>query len=149
MDTGDQLFLVWSLLFQIALILHFALRKGAFSTYIVRYGWLFYALALPALAVSLVLIWAGEDWPFWIGGFLFVTWAVFGFVVEYVRKIDWRSPFRWSVGGPYILLYLATVMFYWWPVALVSRPLWYLYAALFVIGTVLNVTSHRPARRAT
>jgi hypothetical protein len=43
---------------------------------------------------------------------------------------------------PYVLLYLSTVMFYWWPVGLLSRPLWIAFAVLFVIGTVLNVTSH-------
>jgi hypothetical protein len=43
---------------------------------------------------------------------------------------------------PYVLLYLGTVMFYWWPLGLLSRPLWIAYAVLFVIGTGLNVTSH-------
>ncbi len=50
---------------------------------------------------------------------------------------------RMSIAGPYVFLYLATVMFYWWPLALVSKPLWYVYAFLFMISTILNVTSHR------
>ena len=43
---------------------------------------------------------------------------------------------------PYVFLYLGTVMFYWWPLALLSRPLWFVFAVLFVIGTILNLTSH-------
>jgi hypothetical protein len=43
---------------------------------------------------------------------------------------------------PYVFLYLATVMFYWWPLGLLSRPLWIIYAVLFVIATILNITSH-------
>jgi hypothetical protein len=40
------------------------------------------------------------------------------------------------------------VMFYWWPVAILSRPLWTVYAALFVASTLLNIFSHKPARPA-
>lgn len=69
--------------------------------------------------------------------------GLYGYYVEYIRGIEWRSPIRWSIGGLYLLLYLATVMFYWWPLATIYKPLWYVYAVLFVISTVLNTTSHR------
>jgi hypothetical protein len=42
-------------------------------------------------------------------------------------------------------LYLASVLLYWFPLALVSKPLWYGYAVLFVASTILNVTSHKRA----
>ena len=42
----------------------------------------------------------------------------------------------------YVLLYLATIMFYWWPVGMLSRPLWYVYAGLFTLSTWLNISSH-------
>ena len=62
--------------------------------------------------------------------------------MEYQLGINWREPIVWPVFVPYVLLYLTTVMFYWWPVAQLYRPLWYVYAAFFAIGTYLNVTSH-------
>jgi hypothetical protein len=34
------------------------------------------------------------------------------------------------------------VMFYWWPLGLLSRGLWFAYAILFVIATILNLRSH-------
>jgi len=43
---------------------------------------------------------------------------------------------------PYVNLYLASMMFYWWPLATIDRTLWYVYAALFVISAALNVISH-------
>ena len=43
---------------------------------------------------------------------------------------------------PYVTLYLVTLMFYWWPLGLLGRPLWYAFGALFVMSTILNVTSH-------
>jgi hypothetical protein len=45
--------------------------------------------------------------------------------------------------SPYVFLFLATTMFYWFPLALIYKPLLYVYAILFVISTVLNVTSHK------
>lgn len=145
LDSLDWLFVIWAFIFQLALIAHFALRRRRFDL-ILRYGWVMYALAVPATAVSVALLLGGKAWPFWAGGFLAAVWALFGYVVEYVRQINWRSPPRWSILLPYVMLYLATLMFYWWPLGLLARPLWYAYAVLFVISTVLNVTSHRPAQ---
>jgi hypothetical protein len=142
-DRLDILFVIWAFLFQVVLIIHFALRKWLFAKYVMRCGWIVYALALPAAAVSLTLWGAGKTWGLWLGGGLYLIWALFGYIVEYVKKVEWRSPIRWGIFGPYVLLYLATVMFYWWPLALISKSLWYVYGVLFVVATVLNVTSHR------
>ncbi len=147
-DSLDILFVIWAFFFQVVLIVHFALRKWLFARYIRPYGWIVYALAVPAILVSLVLWSAGKTWGLWLGGVVYLVWALFGYSVEYVKKIEWRNRVRWSVLGPYVLLYLATVMLYWWPVALISKPLWYVYGILFVIATILNVTSHKVAERA-
>jgi hypothetical protein len=133
-------------LFQAVLILHFALRKLRFDS-AMRYGPLVYALSVPAAAISVVLLVGGKVWSLWLGGFIFLVWAVFGYWIEYVWKVDWGDSMRWSILGPYVCLYLATVMFYWWPLALLSKPLWYGYALLFVISTIWNVTSHKKPER--
>lgn len=137
----ERLFLGWSFFFQIALILVFAVRKSNFEL-IQQYGWIFYALSIPAVIVSIIILRGGKPFSFWLAGFAFLLWAILGFVVEYVLGIQWRNPVFWPVLIPYVLLYLSTVMFYWWPVGLLSRPLWYLYAAFFALSTYLNVTSH-------
>jgi hypothetical protein len=142
LDNLEILFVVTAFLFQSVLIIHFALRKWFFDTYIMKYGWILYALSVPAVVVSMFLLLGGETWALWLGGFVYLIWAVLGYIVEYARGIQWRNPIRWPIFGPYVFLYLATVMFYWWPLALVSKPLWYMYAVLFIASTVLNVTSH-------
>jgi len=141
-DSLETMFVVTAFLFQIVLIVHFALRKWRFDI-AQRYGWIVYGLSLPAAVVSLILLLGGKSWSFWLGGFIYLVWAIFAYIVEYVRGIRWRNPFNWQIGGPYVVLYLATVMFYWWPLALISRPLWYAYALLFIISTILNVSSHK------
>jgi hypothetical protein len=145
-DVFDWLFVIWAFVFQIMLILHFGIRKLRFEL-IHPYGWLTYTLAIPAVIVSLILFVAGKDWTLWIGGLLCAIWAWFGFSVEYVRHIKWRNPIVKSIFFPFITLYLATIMFYWFPVGALSRPLWYGYAILFIISTVLNVLSHQPDTR--
>ncbi len=146
LDNHELLFVFWAFFIQVILIVHFYLRKWEFDV-AMRYGPLVYLLSLPAAMISILLIAAGKSWSFWMGGFIFLVWAVYGYSVEYARKIQWRNPPRWSILGPYVTLYLATIMFYWWPLALLWKPLWYIYAVLFVASTTLNVISHQPPRK--
>lgn len=139
----ERLFLIWSYSVQVALIVHFILRRWAFERYTWQYGWVVYALAIPALVVSLILLRNGAHWSLWTGGFIYLAWAGFGFIVEYLHRIPWRNPPYWPVFGPYITLYLSMQMFYWWPLGRLGRGYWFIYAALFILSTVLNVLSHR------
>jgi hypothetical protein len=81
LDKLDRLFIVWAFLFQIVLIIHFALRKPFFGSYTVKFGWIVYALCIPAVVVSIILLRGGKSWSFWLGGFLFLIYAVFGYWV--------------------------------------------------------------------
>lgn len=144
LDTLDRLYIAAALLFQSVLAIHFAVRGWRLETAI-HYGWIVYALSLPAFALSIAQIVAGKAWYFWIAGVLYLVWGVFGFVVEYGYQIVWRDPIRWSIFAPYVALYLATCMFYWWPLARISRMLWIVAGVLFALSTVLNITSHPPS----
>lgn len=142
MDALDTLFVAWAFFFQVVLIIHFAVRRRFYERYTLKFGWVVYALSIPAVAISVILLLGGKSWSFWLGGFLFLLYAAYGYWVDYVKSIPWRKPLRPSIAFPYVSLYLATVMFYWWPLGLLSRPLWLVFGVLFVVGTVLNLTSH-------
>ena len=142
LDSLDKLFIGLAFLLQILLVVHFAIRKPLFESYTAKYGWIIYALCIPAVVISIVLLRGGKSWSFWLGGFLFLVFAIFGYWVDYVAQIPFRNPLQLSIVFPYAFLYLATMMFYWWPLGLLSRPLWFVYAILFVISTILNITSH-------
>jgi hypothetical protein len=141
-DNLDILFIIWALFFQTVLVVHFAVRKRFFESYTLKFGWVVYALSIPAVVISVVLLLGGKTWSFWLGGFLFLAYAAYGYWVDYVKGIPWRKPLQPSIAFPYVLLYLATAMFYWWPLGLLSGPFWFVAAALFVVGTILNITSH-------
>jgi hypothetical protein len=141
LDRFDNLFVITAFFIQIVLLIFFALRKWMFDT-AMQVGWIVYALAVPALIISVLLLMNGKSWYFWLGGFLYTAWAILGYIVDVARPVAWRSPVYWPVFIPYVLLYLSSMMFYWFPVGNVYRPLWFVYAVLFVISTILNITSH-------
>jgi hypothetical protein len=141
LDKFDTLFVIWAFVLQICLIVLFAIRKSNLDL-ILQHGWIFYLLSIPAVIVSVILLRVGKEWSFWVGGFIFLLWAIFGLFVEYGFRIQWRSQIIWPVLIPYVALYLGTIMFYWFPLGILSRPLWYIYAVLFGLSTYLNITSH-------
>lgn len=141
LDRYDRLFVFTSFFIQIVLLVFFALRKCKFDT-AMHFGWIVYALAAPAVIVSLVLLVGGKPWYLWLAGFLYAAWAILGYVVDIARPVAWRSPILWPVFIPYVLLYLSSLMFYWWPLGNIQRPLWFIYTVLFVISTILNISSH-------
>lgn len=142
MERFDKIFVFSSFIIQIILLIYFAIRKWNFDLAL-KWGWVVYALAIPALIVSLVLIRGGKPWFLWFAGFLYLAWAVFGYMVDIARPIEWRSPIFWPAFLPYVLLYMATLMFYWWPLATIQRLFWYIYAGLFIVSTYLNISSHK------
>lgn len=141
LDALDRFFILAAFTFQIVLTVHFAVRKWRFATAI-HYGWIVYALSLPAALLSVAQMTAGKPWFFWLAGLLYLIWAVFGYIIEYVYRLEWRDPIRVSIFAPYVLLFFATSMFYWWPLARFNWLLWFIFAVLYVVGTMLNVTSH-------
>jgi uncharacterized membrane protein YphA (DoxX/SURF4 family) len=56
---------------------HFALRKRFFESYTLKFGWIVYALSIPAVVVSIVLLLGGKTWSFWLGGFLFLVYVAY------------------------------------------------------------------------
>jgi hypothetical protein len=142
LNPTEVAYITTAFLFQTVLVAHFSLRKWRFNLAL-RYGWVVYALSLPAAAVSVALYVGHAPWYFWLGGLVYLVWAIYGYWIEYRKEIEWRNPIRWSVLVPYISLYLATVMFYWWPLARIYMPLWVICTFLFLAGTVLNITSHQ------
>ena len=142
LDRFDYLFIIWAFFFQTVLIIHFTVRKRFMESYTVKYGWLVYALSIPAALISVIILLGGKDWTYWLGGFLFLVYAAYGYWIDYVKQIQFRNPLRLSIVFPYVFLYLATVMFYWRPLYPLSQTLWIIFGVLYVIATILNIKSH-------
>jgi hypothetical protein len=99
LECLEVLFAIWAFLFQAALIVHFSLRRWVFDRYILKFGWIVYALSIPAVVVSIFLLLGDETWYLWMGGLIYLVWAVYGYSVEYVKRINWRNPIRYSLAN--------------------------------------------------
>jgi len=103
----DFLFVLWAFFYQIVLIIHFAVRKRFFESYTLKYGWLVYALCIPGVIISMILLLGGKSWSFWLGGILLLIFSLYGYYVDYIKKIEWRNPIKKSIFLPYVFWYLA------------------------------------------
>jgi hypothetical protein len=59
LDKYDSLFVIWAFVLQVCLIALFAIRKSNLEL-ILRYGWIFYLLCIPAVIVSVIMLRAGK-----------------------------------------------------------------------------------------
>lgn len=137
----ETLFVATAFTIQMVLTGYFALRTWSLDTAL-EIGWVVYAMAVPAVLVSVVLARSGAPWSFWLGGPLYAAWTMLGYYVDIADPVEWRSPILPSVFLPYVGLYLAAMMLYWWPLGRIDRRLWFAYAVLFVVGSTLNLASH-------
>ena len=137
----ETTFTAFAFLSQILLISNFAAFRWK-PRLQQQWGWIIYAAALIALPLG-ILFWVnGQAWYWWLAFMLYTIWAVFGFVVDILRPINWRIPIRWPIFLPYLILYIATQFAFWIPLWFVWPGFWILYAVLYIFNTVLNISTH-------
>jgi len=90
--------------------MHFAVRKRFFESYTTKYGWWVYALALPGLIFSIIILLGEKSWSFWSGGILLLIFSIYGYYVDSIKKEEWQKPIKKSIFFPYVFWYLATIM---------------------------------------
>ena len=149
MNTQDflpTLFAGSALAIQTLLVLNFAARHWA-PRQERRWGWIIYALGLPALGLSALFSLARQPWYHGLAYLLFAAWAAFGCVVDILRPVNWRTPPRWAIFGPYVALYLAAQFAFWIPLWNVGPGYWAAYTALYAVSTLLNISSHARPRQ--
>jgi hypothetical protein len=146
-DTATTVFALFGLTSQVVLVGYFAARRWSLRI-AERHGWIAYAFAGLGLPLGVWLILAGQSWRLTTGPLLLALWAALGAGVDLWRRIEWRTPIRWSVLVPYVALYFWAQMFLWWPLWDLWRPAWACFLVLFVANTALNIRGHfgeRPA----
>lgn len=142
MERNEKLFIFIAFTVQIVMVIYFGLRKWDYDL-ASEWGWVVYLLAFPTFLFSMEFVRCGESWTYWTGGILYGFWGVLGYSVDIVGGVEWRFPIYWPVFVPYLILYLAAIIFYWWPMENINRRLWYVYGCLILVSTYLNLTSQR------
>jgi hypothetical protein len=112
-----------------------------------KYGWIVYAAGLIAFLLG-ILFWVNKQaWYFWLAFALFTTWALFGYIIDILRPVNWREPIRWQIFIPYVILYIFAQFAFWIPLWFIGLEYWIIYAVLYTISTALNISTHfRPKK---
>jgi hypothetical protein len=103
-------------------------------------GYVIIVLALPATVALVALIRAGADWRQWIGAAVFVAFVVFMIIVEYVIGVEFRTPPRYDILVPYLVLFFGSILLMGLPMFRTNRGLWLVTAVdatLLIVSMVL------------
>ncbi|MFC2082476.1 hypothetical protein ACFLSG_00350 [Candidatus Bipolaricaulota bacterium] len=82
------------------------------------------ALAIPATAAIAAFIRAGAGWRHWMGPSVFVAFVAMLIAVEYIWQVEFRSPMRYSILVPYLVLFFGSILLMGLPMFRLNRPLW-------------------------
>ena len=97
------------------------------------------ALALPATIVIVAFIKEKSGWRHWIGPAIFIVFVVLQIFVEYVWKVEFRSPIRYDVLVPYLVLFFGSIFFMGISMFRINRRLWLVtvVTTVFLLGSML------------
>jgi len=142
--TALALFIIFGVSSQVALVAFFASRRW-FKPASARLGMIAYGFASLGSVLGVTLLLGGQSWRLYTGPLLLAAWAAFGLYLDVWRRVEWRTPVRWSMLVPYVVLYFYAQMFLWWPLWDLARLAWLAFALMFVANTGLNLRGHAKA----
>jgi hypothetical protein len=100
-------------------------------------GHIIVALAVPAALVLVAFLRARAGWRQWIGPAVYLAFVSLELAVDYVWPVEFRSPMRYGIVVPYLLLFFGAIFLMGLPMFRLNRRLW----LVTVITTVLLLGS--------
>lgn len=95
------------------------------------------ALAAPAGLAIVAFIRTRAGWRQWIGPAALLVFVVFMVAVEYIWRVEFRSPMRYDILVPYLVLFFGSILLMGLPMFRINRRLW----LVTVVTTVLLLGS--------
>lgn len=141
-ETHTLLFICFAFLVQVLLILNFAARNWR-PELERKYGWTIYALGLMGVVLGIEFLTSRLPWYVVAAPLVFSAWAAFGYAIDILFKVEWRSPIRLSIFIPYVLLFMASQFVFWIPMWYVGMGYWIAYTITYTVNTILNICSHK------
>ena len=106
-------------------------------------GYVMIALGVPAAVALVAFIRAGASWKQWIGLAIFLAFLALMIAVEYIWLVEFRSPPRYEILVPYLVLFFGSILLMGLPMFRMDRRLW----LVTVVTTVLLLSSMGVAMR--
>ena len=89
-------------------------------------------LAIPAMVALIAFVRAGAGVRHWIGPGVYLAFVAMMIAVEYVWPVEFRSPMRYDILVPYLVLFFGAILLMGLPMFRMNRPLW-----LVTVGTTV------------
>jgi hypothetical protein len=94
-------------------------------------------LAIPATITIGAVIKEKSGWRHWIGPAVFILFVVLHIFIEYIWKAEFRSPMRYDILIPYLVLFFSSIFFMGISMFRINQQLW----VVTVVTTVLLLVS--------
>lgn len=96
-------------------------------------GYVIVALAIPSTAAFVAFIRARAGWRHWIGPAVFLAFIALMITVEDALKIEFRSPARYDILIPYLVLFFGSILLMGLPMFRMDKRLWLVTAVTSVL----------------
>jgi len=96
-------------------------------------GYAIVALAVPSTAALVAFVLAGAGPRHWLGPAAFLAFVLLMLAVEYVWPVEFRSPARYDILVPYLLLFFGSILLMGLPMFRMDRRLWLVTVATTVL----------------
>ena len=106
-------------------------------------GYVMIALAAPTALALFAFVRARAGWQQWIGPAVYIAFIALMIVVDYVSPVEFRSPPRYGILVPYLVLFFGSILLMGMPMFRLNRGLW----LVTVVSTVLLLSSMLVAMR--
>jgi hypothetical protein len=91
------------------------------------------ALGVPAFLAIIAFVRVRASWRQWIGPAVFLTFLAFMIIVEYLWRVEFRSPMRYDILAPYLVLFFGSILLMGQPMFHMDRRLWLVTVATSVL----------------
>ncbi len=146
LDTLDWLILVVAITSNVLTILVFASRPRH-PARAKAFGLGFIALAVPAAVIIVTFVEEGRPWGYFIPPALFITFVILVLLLDYILRIEFRSPPRYNIMGPFLLLYYIAQMGMWGLTWDLGLAIWGFTGATYFAQVAVGVRAERGRSR--
>ncbi len=96
-------------------------------------GYVMILLAVPAAIALAAFGRTGAGWLHWAGPAVYLAFVVLMLVVDYIWPVEFRSPMRYEILIPYLLLFFGAILLMGLPMFRMDRRLWLVTVATTVL----------------
>jgi len=96
-------------------------------------GYVMIVLAVPSTVALVAFVRAGAGWLQWVGPVVFLAFIALMVVVDYVWPVEFRSPMRYDILVPYLVLFFGAILLMGLPMFRLNWQLWLVTVATAVL----------------